>query len=283
MTGRAWPVDGPTVSADAKTDATADAKACCAAAYGSDVVALLLGESYHPGGLALTRRLADRLALRPGAAVLDVASGRGATALLLARSYKADVTGVDLSAANVSAATQAATATGTAGACGSVRFRLGDAERLPVPDTAFDAVVCECAFCTFPDKATAATEFARVLRPGGRLGLTDVTVDRARLPAELAGLGGWIACVADARPLAEYAELLAAAGLRVTYTQRHDAAVAAMLDQIEARLTLVRMTARDRAEAAGLDFARAPAVLAAARAAIAEQIIGYGLLVAVRP
>ena len=49
------------------------------------LVALLLGDSYHPGGLALTRRLAARLALQPGAVVLDVAAGRGGTALLLAQ------------------------------------------------------------------------------------------------------------------------------------------------------------------------------------------------------
>ena len=60
------------------------AKACCAAAYGSDVATLLLGDSYHPGGLTLTRRLAAQLGLRRDAHVLDVASGRGATAMALA-------------------------------------------------------------------------------------------------------------------------------------------------------------------------------------------------------
>jgi arsenite methyltransferase len=258
----------------------AQAKACCAATYGSDVVALLLGDSYHPGGLALTRRLADRLALRPDQYVLDVASGRGTTALLLARDYGVEVSGIDLSDANVALANGAAQAAGLAG---QVRFEVGDAERLPVEAGAFDAVVCECAFCTFPDKPTAAAELARVLRPGGRLGITDVTVNPARLPAELSGLGAWIACVADARPLPEYADLLSDAGLRVTHTERHDGAIAAMIDQIEARLTLVRMTARERAEALGLDFDRAPAVLAAARAAVGEGVLGYALLVADKP
>jgi arsenite methyltransferase len=258
----------------------AQAKACCAATYGSDVVALLLGDSYHPGGLALTRRLADRLTLRPDQHVLDVASGRGTTALTLAREYDARVTGVDLSDANVVLANGAAQGAGLAG---QVRFEVGDAERLPVETGAFDAVVCECAFCTFPDKPTAAAELARVLRPGGRLGITDVTVDPARLPAELSGLGAWIACVADARPLHGYTALLSDAGLRVTHTERHDPAIAGMIDQIEARLTLVRMTARDRAEALGLDFDRAPAILAAARAAVGEGVLGYGLLVADKP
>lgn len=257
-----------------------EAKACCAAAYGSDIVALLLGESYHPGGSTLTRRLAGRLALRPGTSVLDVAAGRGATALLLAAEYGVDVTGVDLSRANVTAAVGAAAA---AGLTDRVRFQTGDAERLPVEDGTFDAAICECAFCTFPDKPTAAAELARILKPGGRLGITDVTVDPDRLPSELTGLGGWIACVADARPLDEYSEILSAAGLYVIATERHDAAIASMLTQIEARLTLVRMTAREQAEAAGLDFHRAPAVLAAARAAITDGVIGYAMIVAQKP
>ncbi|MER5338556.1 methyltransferase domain-containing protein [Micromonospora sp. NPDC002717] len=258
----------------------AEAKACCAATYGSDVVALLLGDSYHPGGLALTRRLADRLDLRAGEIVLDVASGRGSTALMLATEYAVDVTGVDLSEANVARATDVAQAGGLAD---RIRFRVADAERLPVDAQSVDVVVCECAFCTFPDKPTAAAEFARVLRPGGRLGITDVTVNAERLPPELAGLGAWVACVADARPLDGYAALLSGAGLTVTHTERRDDAMVAMIDQIEARLTLVRMTARARAEALGVDFDRAPAVLlAAARAAIADHVLGYALLTAVK-
>jgi hypothetical protein len=120
--------------------------------------------------------------------------------------------------------------------------------------------MCECALCTFPDKATAAHELQRVLRPGGHIGITDVIADTARLPAELTGLTAWIACVADARPLDEYAEILAGAGLRVRHTERHDQAMARMIDQIEARLAIVRMTARQRAEALGVDFTKAPAM-----------------------
>ncbi|MEU2610959.1 methyltransferase domain-containing protein [Micromonospora sp. NPDC007271] len=260
--------------------AAAKAKACCAATYGSDAVALLLGDSYHPGGLALTRRLADRLDLRAGEIVLDVASGRGTTGLALAAEYAVDVTGVDLSGANVARATDVAQADGLAD---RVRFEIGDAERLPVNAQSIDAVVCECALCTFPDKPTAAGELARVLRPGGRIGITDVTVTSERLPPELTGLGAWIACIADARPLDEYAALLHDAGLTVIHTERHDDAMVAMIDQIEARLTLVRMTARAPAEALGMDFDRAPAVLAAARAAVADHVLGYALLIAVKP
>jgi len=254
-----------------------DVKACCAAAYSSDVVALLLGVSYHPGGTALTRRLADGLHLGEGHRVLDVASGRGTTALLLADTYGVRVDGVDYSPANTALAQGAAQATGLAD---RAAFTAGDAEHLPYPDGLFDSTVCECALCTFPDKERAAAEFARVLKPGGRLGLTDVTAIPDRLPPELTSLSARIACIADARPLDEYAEILAAAGLRPVRTERHDEAMTRMINQIEARLNLLRITAADRLAAAGVDLDAAPATLTAARAAVADGILGYALLIA---
>lgn len=258
----------------------AQVKACCAAAYSSDLVALLLGDSYHPGGLALTRRLAAALQLRAGQSVLDVASGRGTSALTIARDYGAAVVGVDLSAPNVALATGSAEATGLSG---RADFRIGDAEKLPVPDESVDAVVCECALCTFPDKPAAAREFARVLRPGGRVGITDVTVDPGRLPAELTTLSAWVACIADARPAAGYADILTAAGLIVTQVEPHDEAIGRMIDQIEARLEFLRLTSRATIESYGVDIDRAGPVLGAARAAVGDGVLGYALLVAEKP
>ncbi|MBT2391860.1 methyltransferase domain-containing protein [Streptomyces sp. ISL-1] len=254
-------------------------KACCAAAYSSDVVALLLGDSYHPGGTALTRRLADTLRLTENGRVLDVASGRGTTALLLAGIYGVRVDGVDYAPGNTALAQGAAQAAGLAE---RAVFVTGDAEHLPYPDGMFDAVVCECALCTFPDKAQAAAEFARVLRPGGRVGITDVTATPDRLPPELTGLAARIACIADARPLAEYEDILAAAGLRTIKAERHDQAMVRMIDQIEARLNLLRMTAPDKLAAAGVDLKAAPAVLQAARDAVADSVLGYATLIAER-
>jgi ubiquinone/menaquinone biosynthesis C-methylase UbiE len=254
-----------------------EVKACCAAAYSSDLVALLLGDSYHPGGQALTRRLAAGLELQAGQSVLDVASGRGTSALTIAHEYGARAVGVDLSAANVALGNGAAEA---AGLSDRVNFRVGDAEQLPVPDTSVDGVVCECALCTFPDKPAAASELARVLRPGGRVGITDVTVDPHRLPPELTTLGAWIACVADARPATEYADLLTRAGLRVTDIEHHDAAIGRMIDQIEARLQFLRLTSRAKLEAHGVAVDQAGPVLAAARAAVADGVLGYALLIA---
>lgn len=66
-----------------------------------------------------------------------------------------------------------------------VRFERGDAERLPFDDALFDAIICECAFCIFSDKPTAAHEFARVLKSGGRVGISDLTRAAGELSPEV--------------------------------------------------------------------------------------------------
>jgi arsenite methyltransferase len=252
-----------------------DVKACCASAYQRDAVALILGESYHPGGLDLTRRLARALGLRPGQRVLDVASGPGTTALLLAAEFGVDVVGVDLGEQAVARAGARAAEQGFGH---RVRFQVGDAERLPLEDASVDAVVCECAFCTFPDKPTAAAEIARVLRPGGKVGITDVALDAGRLHAELTTLAGWVACLADARTVEEYVELLARAGLHVTRRESHDDALARMIELIDARLVAFRMAKVPAL--AGIDFDVARERTALAAGAVRDGIAGYTLLVA---
>lgn len=264
----------------ARRPTAAEVKTCCATTYSSDLVTLLLGESYHPGGLTLSRRLLDRLELAPGRRVVDVASGRGTTSLLAATEYAVAVDGVDLAPANVALASAAAAARGLAE---RVRFHHGDAEALPLPDSSADAVICECALCTFPDKATAVAEMARTLRPGGRLGITDVTADRGQLPTALTDLSAWVACVADARTVQEYEALLVAQGLRIRLVEEHRDAVDRMILQIAARVELIRLTNPRRAEELGLDFDRVPEVLRAAEDAVADGVLGYALIVAEKP
>ncbi|MGH9026342.1 MAG: class I SAM-dependent methyltransferase [Acidimicrobiia bacterium] len=263
------------MSTTAPTPSADELKLCCANAYQRDAVALILGDSYHPGGLDLTRRLAGALALTPGQTVLDVASGPGTTAFLLTSEFAVEVDGVDLGDLAVA---QANAKAAEAGLGDSVRFHLGDAERLPLADASVDAVVCECAFCTFPDKPTAAAEMARVLRPGGKVGITDVALDPTRLGAELQSLAGWVSCLADARPVEQYVEMLGNAGLRVTYQESHDNALAKMVEQIDARLRAFRMA--KVAALADVDFDLALTRTAQAAEAVEDGIAGYVLLVA---
>jgi SAM-dependent methyltransferase len=255
----------------------ADVKSCCAAAYSSPAVAFLLGDSLHPGGAPLTRRLADALHLGSGQRVLDVASGRGTTALLLAREYGVAVDGVDLSDASVREARAAA---GRADGPARVAFRLADAEHLPFEDGSFDALVCECSWCLFPDKAQAATEFGRVLRPGGRLGIGDVTVGPEGVPDDLSELPAWIGCLVGARTSDEYVGLLTAAGFTAARVEDHSDALAELIGRIHARLKLARALADSGAQLETAALERGLALSTTAAEAVRRGALGYCLLVA---
>ncbi|HYW88969.1 MAG TPA: methyltransferase domain-containing protein [Chloroflexota bacterium] len=208
-------------------------KACCADLYASDLARLVLGDSFHPGGIELTQRLGVLLGLGSEGRVLDLASGRGASALHLAGRFGCQVVGVDYSTANVSAAREAAERDGLTA---RLHFQEGDAEHLPdFADASFDAVLCECAFCTFPDKPAAIREIARVLRPGGRFGLSDL-IRRRPLPADLQGPLAWIACIADALPVEGYVAECEAAGLVVEHVEEDDGVLAELVREIRSRL-----------------------------------------------
>jgi SAM-dependent methyltransferase len=213
--------------------------------------------------------------LRPGERVLDIASGPGTTAFLLAAEFGVSVDGLDL---GVDTVAEAQTMAANRGLSDRVRFHLADAEWLPVADASVDAVVCECALCTFPEKEIVGWEMARVLRPGGRLGLTDVTLDRQRLHPDLASLAGWVSCLADARSVADYRQLLESAGLTVTLTERHDDALARMIETIDARLVALAMIHEPALDGIDIDAVHKKVALAAS--AVRNRTAGYSLLVA---
>ena len=258
----------------------ANVKFCCAAAYASDWARLLLGDSFHPGGLTLTERLGALLGLGPGLRVLDVAAGKGTSAIHLARTFGCAVVGVEYGGDAVAAATRAAAAAGVAHL---TRFERGDAERLTAPDASFDAVICECAFCTFPDKRAAAAELARVLRPGGRVGLSDLTRSGA-IPADLRGLLAWIACIADAQPLGEYQRYLTEVGLAVETVEEHDAALAELVRDIRMKLMGAELLVKlKKVDAPGVDFEEARTMARAAADAVRAGRFGYALVTATKP
>ena len=87
-------------------------KQCCAAVYDSEVAKILLGKSFHPGGTKITERLGQILGLTPRSRVLDVAAGKGTSAIFLGKRFGCDIVGVDYSRRNVEEAEAAATANG---------------------------------------------------------------------------------------------------------------------------------------------------------------------------
>lgn len=123
----------------------------------------------HKSGLDL-ERLLQLLAPRPEHRALDVATATGHTALTLAP-LVAEVVGADLTPAMRPQFEQAAQERGVHNA----RFQVADAEALPFPDGSFDLVTSRRAAHHFPNIRRAMAEMARVLRPGGRLGISDMT------------------------------------------------------------------------------------------------------------
>ncbi len=256
-------------------------KSCCATLYQSDLVRLLLGDSFHPGGQTLTIRLGELLQLGPDSLVLDVASGQGTSAILLAQHFGCRVLGVDYGRVAVAQANERAQALGLEHL---ISFRQGDAELLPFLDATFDAVLCECAFCTFPDKERAAAEFRRVLKPGGRVGLSDLTRS-GEIPQDLQGLLAWIACIADAQPLEYYLHNLTAASLSIEHTEAHNEALAELVRTIQGKLLsaelLVKLKQVELPQA--IDFEQAKALAKSAAAAIRAGQFGYVVIIAARP
>lgn len=256
-----------------------DLKACCDAVYSSDALRWLVGESLHPGGLRLTRRLTEALGLGPGDLVVDLASGTGTSAIEVARVTGADVVGIDISRANVALAAQRAV---DARLPSRVSFLQGDAEALPLAAASVDAVICECALCLFPDKDAAAREIARVLRPNGRLALSDVTAEPEALPAALRSAAAWTTCAAGARPLVEIAAILERAGFAVDELEDHSESLDELVAVIETRLDLASLL-RTIPGSLASRLVDARELVRAARTAIAEGTLGYGAVYAALP
>ena len=160
--------------------------------------------------------------IHPGETVLDHACGAGMDLLLAARRVgpRGHAIGVDMTPAMRDVATRAAA---QAGLSAIVSIRAGFFEHLPVDDESVDVVISNGVVNLAPDKSEVFAEIHRVLRPGGRLYLADVVVQRelksdARNSPEL-----WAACIAGALPEPELAELAVASGLRgPRITERFD-------------------------------------------------------------
>jgi arsenite methyltransferase len=256
--------------------AAGDRKSCCATVYEHPAVRWLLGGDLHPGGEATTRRALELIAAGPGERLLDVASGAGTSALLAARELGCLVAGVDYSERAVRGAQQAADAGGLSD---RISFVAGDAEALPFAEREFDAVLCECSLSTFPHKRRALGEIRRVLRPGGRLALSDVVVDRTRLPAALADALAAVACVGEALPRQGYEELLVDAGLRPFAIESRDADAAALAERVRDRLRGARLLGLDSGDPS-IGTREAIELVDMARRAIADGALGYAIIAA---
>ena len=149
-------------------------------------------------------------AMQPGETVVDLGSGAGFDCFLAAQqvSSAGHVIGIDMTHEMLKKARANAADIGA----GNVEFRLGELEHLPVADGAADVVISNCVINLVPDKAQVLREAFRVLKPGGRLAVSDI-VSTAPLPSELAADPALVCgCVAGAAPAEQIEEWLGAAG-----------------------------------------------------------------------
>lgn len=249
---------------------------CCATFYERPWVHTLLGDSFHPGGLASSQKLIERLDIGPDMRVLDVACGTGQTAMALAE-RGAVVHGLDLSEANLEQAAARANARGL-----HIDWLSADASRLPLEDSSFDAIVCECAFSTFSDKPQAVSELVRVCRPGGRVGISDMIVT-APLPPDLLRVAGSWACVAEALDVGGYQRLALDAGLWVEHYEDESAELRAMIRDLKRKLVAVGLGVMSGlAGDLALDVAQARSLLDRARRLVDDGTVQYGRFVFTR-
>jgi len=151
----------------------------------------------------------EAAAPQPGETVVDLGSGAGLDAFLAADRVgpSGRAIGVDMTPEMIAKARANADRLGAA----NVEFRLGEIEHLPLPDACADVLVSNCVINLLPDKRPAFSEAFRVLRPGGRLVVSDI-VSAAPLPDALKTPELWSACLAGALPEADYLGLVARAG-----------------------------------------------------------------------
>jgi SAM-dependent methyltransferase len=197
--------DGVVLGEDA---ADTSGSTCCGGApvkilAGGEVADDLLGPALGCGTPV------EAATLRPGETVVDLGSGAGRDVVLAAERVgpAGRAIGVDMTPEMVAKARRAAAALGIPNA----EFLLGEIEHLPLPDGIADAAISNCVINLLPDKRPAFAEAFRVLRPGGRLVISDI-VSRRPLPEAFKNEATWAACLAGAIPESDYVSQVRAAG-----------------------------------------------------------------------
>lgn len=245
-----------------------DDASCCAAFYDRPEVRFLLGDSWHPGGAALTLAQGAELDLTAGAKVLDVACGRGESLRVLRSRFAIEAMGLD-----------AGDATGDE----DVRIVRGDAHHVPFDDQVFDAVLCECAMSTFVDPRGALLEMRRVIKPTRRIAVSDMIVE-GPIPELLRPYAHTGACFAGARTERGWLALFADAGLEVVRSSDESRALAELVSGIKRRLVGAALGRAAGALPAGitLDVKKARALIRAAEDVLGKGHVRYGAWILAR-
>ena len=233
-----------------------DGGACCSADAAVDVsLDSLYGNLYTadtswlpPDVTGLSLGCGDPIslaALQPGQTVLDLGSGGGIDCFMAARQVgpAGHVIGVDMTPEMLAKAERNKAVVGL----DNVEFRRGVIEALPVADNTVDVILSNCVINLSPDKAAVFREAYRVLRPGGRVAVSDMMTRGQFSAAERDDLSAWAGCITGAEDVAGYAAAMRAAGFTgVSIVDKAEPAVelAGLLPESgPARLFSARVTA----------------------------------------
>jgi arsenite methyltransferase len=167
-------------------------------------------------------------ALQPGETVLDLGSGAGFDCLLAARKVgeTGRVIGVDMTDAMLEKARGNTAKSGLT----NVEFRKGEIESLPVDGDSVDVVISNCVLNLVPDKDQAFREIRRVLKPGGRLAVSDMAWEAEPSPAVRRDLEALVGCIGSALVLDDYVSRLKRAGFARVEVQKHAEAARKMVE-----------------------------------------------------
>jgi arsenite methyltransferase len=158
--------------------------------------------------------------LHEGERVLDLGSGGGIDVLLSARRVgpSGRAIGLDMTDEMLALALKNATEAGA----GNVEFLKGQIEAIPLPADSIDVVISNCVINLAADKPAVFREIARVLKPGGRVGVSDIVAEDSLTAAQRAERGSYVGCIAGALSFAEYEAELRAVGLSdISVTPTH--------------------------------------------------------------
>ena len=158
--------------------------------------------------------------LKKGETVLDLGSGAGIDCFLASRKVgpKGKVIGVDMTAEML----EKARANAAKGKFKNVEFRLGEIENLPVADNSVDAVISNCVINLSPDKEQVFKEVFRVLKPGGRMMVSDLVLTRTLPQQVLESIDAYIGCIAGASLKSKYLGAIRKAGFRTVEILKED-------------------------------------------------------------
>ncbi len=153
--------------------------------------------------------------LKPGEIVLDLGSGGGFDVFIAARQVggKGQVIGVDMTPEMIAKARRNISAFRKGTGLNNVEFRLGEIEHLPVADASVDVIISNCVINLSPDKPQVWREIARVLKPGGRVAVSDLALRRPLPPALKKSVAALVGCIAGAVLVEDTRKMAGAAGL----------------------------------------------------------------------